>query len=123
MKEQGAQLFLRDPMECWAQRLEHELLFPPNYPWQGIPVDVEPRHPYFDRRLVEFGLEVPPELKFTFGADKKSHYACRKTLQRVGLVGILPDEFISLDVKTTYGQPVVKRICDYGSLVFRPDQS
>lgn len=45
---------------------------------------VEPRYPFFDRRLMEFCVSLPPELKFNYGLER---YVLRKAM-----AGILPDK-------------------------------
>lgn len=45
---------------------------------------IEPRYPFFDKRLVEFCFAIPDEMKFRFGWDRYLH--------RVALENILPKE-------------------------------
>ncbi|MDD4286879.1 MAG: asparagine synthase-related protein [Candidatus Peribacteraceae bacterium] len=110
LKEQRDQLYRKRNLSCWSQTLEHELMFPPNHVWQDVPVDVEMRMPYLDRRIVEFGLSVPPEYKFRIDAQNISHYGCRKFLQRAAFRDIVPDIVISSQKKETYGSPVNRRL-------------
>jgi asparagine synthase (glutamine-hydrolysing) len=110
LREQCRAFLRRDPLECWSQRLEFELLFPPNHGWQSLPIDVELCLPYLDWRLVAFGLTVPPEYKFSYSPGTTSHYGARKVLQRWGLKGLVPPEVLESQVKATYGWPVARRM-------------
>jgi asparagine synthase (glutamine-hydrolysing) len=110
LREQRRALARGRRFETWAQRLESDLMFPPNHGWQGIPIDVEMRLPYLDRRLVDFGLAVPPEFKFECAPGFTSHYGARKVLQRRGLVGVVPERILNCSVKALYGSPVVQRL-------------
>ncbi|MFH1444595.1 MAG: asparagine synthase-related protein [Candidatus Peregrinibacteria bacterium] len=110
LRDQREQLARRKNLSCWSQTLEHELLFPPNHVWQGVPVGVEMRLPYLDRRVVEFGLTVPPEYKFHIHESNTSHYGCRKYLQREAFGHLVPPEVIRSQQKETYGSPVNQRL-------------
>lgn len=109
----------RNPLECWNQQLEHELIFPPNHNWQGIPFDLEIRFPYLDKRLVEYGLAVPPEYKFVFAQDRHSHYGARKYLQRAVCRHVMPTSVIESQHKETYSAPADKRLIEYLPRVFK----
>jgi len=104
------QLLNKDNLSCWSQTLEHELVFPPNHVWQGVPIELEMRLPYLDRRIVEFGLTVPPELKFNINESNSSHYGCRKSLQRQAFQHVVPQEVITAQQKEIYGSPVARRL-------------
>ncbi|OIO53807.1 hypothetical protein AUJ46_04200 [Candidatus Peregrinibacteria bacterium CG1_02_54_53] len=110
LRDQRAQLAQRKNLSCWSQTLEHELMFPPNHVWQGVPVGVEMRLPYLDRRVVEFGLTVPPEYKFRIHESNVSHYGCRKFLQRQAFGQLVPAKVIRSQQKETYGSPVNRRL-------------
>jgi len=107
---QRDQLLSRDNLSCWSQTLEHELVFPPNHVWQGVPVELEMRLPYLDRRIMEFGLTVPPEFKFNIDESIGSHYGCRKSLQRQAFRDIVPQEVITAQQKEIYSSPVTRRL-------------
>lgn len=81
------------------------------YTWADVTVaeyGLEPRHPFWDRRLIEFLLTVPPHVKYRFGFSKR--------VLRRAMKGILPENvrnrryktnFSSLmDVKTTQSMEV-----------------
>ena len=123
IKDQGNDLLKQDQLSCWNQQLEHELVFPPNHGWQGIGVDTELLLPYLDKRLLEFGLSVPPEYKFTYGDDRISHYGSRKCLQRNGLGDIVPDKVINSQYKEGYSTPVDNRLFQSLPSVFTDTKS
>lgn len=110
MRNQRAELMQERNLSCWSQTLEHELMFPPNHVWQGVPIDAEMRLPYLDRRVVEFGLSVPPEYKFRIDDTSFSHYGCRKYLQREAFRDIVPTEVIGAQEKEIYWSPVNRRL-------------
>lgn len=118
LSDQMKILASKNSFESWSQRQEYDLLFPPNHNWQGVAINPEPCFPYLDRRLIEFGLEVPPEYKFVLADSNKSHYGSRKMLQRVGFEGIVPPEILWSQEKIRYGSPVVKRLRQYFNPVF-----
>lgn len=118
MKEQVAMLRKKKRLSTWNQQLEHDLMFPPNHGWQGIAVDTELKLPYLDKRLLEFGLTVPPEFKFRLDHDRVSHYGSRKCLQRYGLEDIVPHEIIQSQHKETYSTPVDNRLAESLPVVF-----
>lgn len=110
INNQKAQLLGKNNLSCWSQTLEHELVFPPNHVWQGVPIELEMRLPYLDRRIVEFGLTVPPEFKFNIDENNASHYGCRKSLQRQAFGHVVPQEVITAQQKEIYGSPVARRL-------------
>lgn len=110
MRNQREELMQERNLSCWSQTLEHELMFPPNHVWQGVPIDVEMRLPYLDRRIVEFGLSVPPEYKFRIDDTNVSHYGCRKYLQREAFRDTVPAEVIGAQEKEIYWSPVNRRL-------------
>ncbi|THE65150.1 hypothetical protein D8Y22_07970 [Salinadaptatus halalkaliphilus] len=62
-------------------------------------VGVEPRYPYFDKRIVEFALALPPGETVVDGLDR--------TIVRDGLAGILPRAIRERDDKTEFSRNVV----------------
>lgn len=103
---------------CWSQRLEHELLFPPLHLWHDVLLPVEIRFPFLERRLLEFGLAIPPEFKFSLLSNGPTHYACRKMLQRRGLDGLVPQEILGAVTKSRYGEPTERRLRIHGVSTF-----
>lgn len=61
---------------------------------------IEPRHPFLDRRVIEFLIRVPPHLKFSGGYTK--------LLLREAMEGLLPDE-VRLRVAKTHFLDVFKQ--------------
>lgn len=52
--------------------------------WMAVPFSIEPRHPFYDKRLVEFCLAIPTEQKFSNGWDR--------FIMRQAMENILPIE-------------------------------
>ena len=52
--------------------------------WRSVPFSIELRHPFFDKRLVEFCLAIPTEQKFSNGWDR--------VIMRRAMDGIIPKE-------------------------------
>ena len=103
-------LIQNNDFEYWAQRLEFELILPPNHNWQSLQFDLEYMLPYLDRRMIEFGLSVPPEYKFRIEKETQSFYGGTKVLQREGLRSILPPSIANSQIKSVYSNPVTKRV-------------
>ena len=61
---------------------------------------IEPRHPYFDKRLIEFCYGIPNEMKFRFGWGR--------FLQRISLENILPPNIQWRYSKTSFA-PLIER--------------
>ena len=99
----------KDEFNCWNQRLEHELMFPPNHNWQSLNNDNNYILPYLDKRIIEFGLSIPPDKKFTLSKDIKTYYGSCKKIQREAFKGIVPQEVIDSRIKSVYSLPVSKR--------------
>ncbi|MCE7699567.1 MAG: asparagine synthase-related protein [Methanobacterium paludis] len=55
---------------------------------------IETRHPYYDKRLVEFCYAIPDEMKFRFGWDR--------FIQRIAMEDILPPEIQWRNGKTNF---------------------
>ena len=55
---------------------------------------IEPRYPYYDKRLVEFCYAIPTEMKFKFGWDR--------FIQRAAMADILPHEIQWRHDKTNF---------------------
>jgi asparagine synthase (glutamine-hydrolysing) len=69
----------------------------PGYTWTDVTAaeyGLEPRHPFMDRRLVEFLVSVPPHLKFRHGYNKR--------LLRRAMKGILPEKVRNRRYKTNF---------------------
>jgi asparagine synthase (glutamine-hydrolysing) len=52
--------------------------------WMSAPFSIEPRHPFYDKRLIEFCLAIPSEQKLSKGWDR--------VIMRRAMSGILPTE-------------------------------
>jgi len=88
-------------MRNWGQQDDYSTLFPPVYYEEksNLPIDV--RYPYLDKRLIEFGMAIPPEKKFSY-MEGKSFYRRSKLLHRKGLSRNLPEAIRKRSIKTTY---------------------
>jgi asparagine synthase (glutamine-hydrolysing) len=64
------------------------------------PFSIEPRYPFFDKRLVEFCYAIPTEMKFKFGWNRY--------ILRAGMDNILPKE-IQWRSRKKYFDPIFKR--------------
>ena len=70
---------------------------------------IEPRYPFFDKRLVEFCYAIPNEIKFRFGWDRY--------IQRVASENILPAEIQWRPLKIRFDSVLEKNL-----LLFEKDQ-
>jgi asparagine synthetase B (glutamine-hydrolysing) len=93
----------------WNQRLEHELMFPPNHNWQSLNNKNNYILPYLDKRIIEFGLQIPADKKFTYSKEIKTYYGSCKKLQRETFKEIVPVSVIESKIKSVYSLPVSKR--------------
>jgi asparagine synthase (glutamine-hydrolysing) len=82
-----------------AREMEYRFLYPPEIARHPVGWPVEIWRPYADRRLHEFLLAVPPEIKFAPHPRTDALYAGSKRLLRQSLRGILPDS-----IRTRTGQ-------------------
>jgi len=98
-----------DDFQCWNQRLEHELMFPPNHNWQSLNNDNHYILPYLDKRVIEFGLQIPPDKKFMIRKDLKTYYGSCKKMQREAFKGIAPPEIVDSVIKSEYSLSVSRR--------------
>ncbi|MCU4974880.1 asparagine synthase-related protein [Halobacteria archaeon AArc-m2/3/4] len=68
-------------------------------------VGIEPRYPYFDKRLIEFSLALPPGATVTNALDR--------TIVRDGLAGVLPRAIRERDDKMEFSPNVVHGTTTY----------
>lgn len=94
---------------CWNQRLEFELMFPPNHNWQSLKNENDYILPYLDKRIIEFGLQIPPDKKFMIKKEYKTYYGACKKIQREAFKNIAPNEILDSRIKSTYSMSVSKR--------------
>lgn len=93
----------------WNQRLEYELMFPPNHNWQSLNNKNNYILPYLDKRIIEFGLQIPADKKFTYSKQIKTYYGSCKKIQREAFKTIVPKNVIESKIKSVYSIPVSKR--------------
>jgi asparagine synthase (glutamine-hydrolysing) len=76
--------------------------------------DIEYRHPYFDRELVEFALSLPPEMKYR---QRTIKWILRKSMD-----GILPDKIRDRKDKAEFSELITQQIdaIDIGALLDDP---
>lgn len=66
---------------------------------------IEPRYPFFDKRLIEFCYAIPDEMKFRYGWDRY--------IQRVALKDILPTEIQWRPLKKLFDPVFEKNFLSY----------
>lgn len=64
--------------------------------------DIEFRHPFFDKELVEFALSLPPEMKYK---NKTIKWILRKAMD-----GILPDKIRERKDKAEFSEVIIQQI-------------
>ncbi len=76
--------------------------------------DIEYRHPFFDKKLVEFALSLPPEMKYK---NKTIKWILRKAMD-----GILPDKIRDRKDKAEFSELITQQIdaIDLDSLLNDP---
>jgi asparagine synthase (glutamine-hydrolysing) len=82
--------------------------FRPPMPYLGAPLGqpLERWHPYADRRLLEFSLRLPPELKWE--EQQSSYFLAARKHHRRALAGIVPDIVFADNLGVDFG-PVLER--------------
>jgi asparagine synthase (glutamine-hydrolysing) len=63
---------------------------------------IEKRHPFYDKRLIEFCYAIPTEMKFKFGWDR---YILRKAMEN-----ILPEEVCWRFIKQDFNPPLQRNL-------------
>jgi len=63
---------------------------------------IEFKHPFFDRRLIEFMLTLPPKFKYSEGLSKR--------LLRIAMKGILPEKIRQRDDKAEFSEVLRQQI-------------
>ena len=71
----------------------------------GAAFSLEPRYPFFDRRLMEFCLALPPE--------QKLHQGWTRVVMRRAMANILPDEVRWRVGKANLSPNFTRRLLDY----------
>ena len=85
-----------------AREEERRLLYPPEVLRFPSPWPVEQSLPYADRRLHEYLLGVPPEVKYRPHPETDEFYAGSKRLLRQAMRGILPEPIRTRTSKTVF---------------------
>jgi asparagine synthase (glutamine-hydrolysing) len=98
----------------WGRQAEYEALNPSNPLLRiPLPLPMERRFPYFDRRLIEFALAIPPEQKYKHINGVRTGYGRSRVLQRGALEGILPEEIRCSRVKLAFNPVSVRRFTQF----------
>jgi asparagine synthase (glutamine-hydrolysing) len=85
-----------------AREEEYRLLYPPEVARTPAGSPVETWRPVAERRLHEFLLAVPPELKYAPHQDTNDAYAAGKRLPRMALRGLLPESIRTRTYQTHF---------------------
>ncbi|ACZ43709.1 asparagine synthase [Thermobaculum terrenum ATCC BAA-798] len=85
-----------------ARQEEYDLLYPPPLEVHPVPWSVQVAQPYADRRLHEYLLRVPPEVKYRPHPETDEFYAGSKRLLRGAMRGILPETIRTRTSKTHF---------------------
>ena len=100
----------------WGRQLEYESLNPSAAVIQmPFPLPLERRFPYHDRRLMEFCLALPGEVKYEHLTQTVNRNIRGRALQRHGLQGILPEEIHQSQVKVNFGAVYRRRFQQFKS--------
>ncbi|MCL4509147.1 MAG: asparagine synthase-related protein [Chloroflexi bacterium] len=102
-----------------ARHFESQLLFPPEIARQPAPWPLEIRRPFADRRLQEFLLAIPPELKFSPHPATGSFYAGAKRIVRTAMEGLLPESIRLRTDKTIFSAALTREVADQWPLYER----
>lgn len=81
---------------------EYHLLYPPEMAQSLAPWSIHMVRPFADRRLHEFLLAIPPELKFEPHPDTNEFYAGSKQIVRRAMRDILPESIRTRTTKTVF---------------------
>jgi asparagine synthase (glutamine-hydrolysing) len=93
-----------------ARHAELQWLYPPEETMQPVGWPLEMRHPFADRRLHEFLLALPPEVKFATSSTSDTYYARTKRLVRDAMRGIVPERIRVRPIKTVFDIAVAGEI-------------
>ncbi len=85
-----------------ARETEYRLLYPPEVSRRPAGWPLQLWQPFADRRLHEFLLAIPPEVKFTPHPDTDEYYAASKQLVRRAMRGIVPESIRTRTTKTVF---------------------
>ncbi|NTV62880.1 MAG: lasso peptide isopeptide bond-forming cyclase [Oscillochloris sp.] len=84
----------------------------------GAAFQIESRHPFFDKRLVEFCLSLP--------ADQKLHQGWTRAIMRHGMAGILPHDVQWRRHKSTFSPNLWRKLLEHerpqiDTIIHNPD--
>ncbi len=85
-----------------ARQQEYELLYPPPLECYPAPWSLQIAQPFADRRLHEYLLAIPPEVKYRPHPDTEEFYAGAKRVLREAMRGIMPETVRTRTSKTHF---------------------
>jgi asparagine synthase (glutamine-hydrolysing) len=85
-----------------ARETEYRLLYPPEVSRRPTGWPLQLWQPFADRRLHEFLLAIPPEVKFAPHPETDEFYAASKQLVRQAMRGIVPESIRTRTTKTVF---------------------
>ncbi len=119
--EAARQSFLKSRIKTWENIITSTLMFPPVHKWKGI-AQTSMVFPYYDKRLMEFGLSIPNYQKFVLSENARTSYGAKKQIQRVTMRGIVPTLILGCQHKATYSFPVTNRVEKIAKSLFSRNQ-
>jgi len=113
--------FLEVSSMTWESSIMSTLMFPPLHKWRGV-AQTRMVFPFYDKRLMEFGLSVPNYLKFTLSPETRTYYGSSKQVIRKGMTGIVPESTLRCQRKATYSFPMNNRVRNNARQLFSQKQ-
>lgn len=99
----------------WGQQLEYENLNPASSLFRSFGQPVERRFPYHDRRLVEYCLAIPPEIKYRHLPESSRRYVRGRVLQREAFRNVLPESIRQSGRKVNFNDLYQRRFLEAAS--------
>ena len=96
----------------WARRFEYENLNPAGSLLRPFCQPVERRFPYHDRRLVEYCLAIPPEVKYQHLLESQRRYVRGRVLQKEAFKGVLPETIRQVRAKVNFNDLYRRRFAE-----------
>jgi asparagine synthase (glutamine-hydrolysing) len=101
----------------WARQLEYENLNPASSLLRPFCQPVERRFPYHDRRLVEYCLSVPPEIKYQHVLESQRRYVRGRVLQKEAFRTVLPETIRLSQMKVNFNDLYRRRFVEAGQVL------
>jgi asparagine synthase (glutamine-hydrolysing) len=117
---QGERLNKFRRFQEWGRQGAYEALNPSHPVLQRpIPLPIERRFPYHDRRLMEFCLAIPPEQKYQHLKETPRRTVRGRALQRRALAGILPEGIRQSRLKVNFSDVYRRRFVQFKEANFK----